>query len=127
MNLPVQFVKFGLVGVVNTLIHGLLLFVAVETLQAGPLLGNLLAFLVANVSSYLMNSYWTFKALPTLPLYGKFLLGSLFALCLTLIIASLFEFFELHYGLGFACIVLTVPPLNYWMLKRWAFVEQVAN
>ena len=116
-----------MVGVVNTAVHGLVLLLAVETLQTGPLLGNLLAFLVANVSSFLMNSYWTFKTSPTLYLYGKFFLGSFFAMCLTLIIASLFELFELHYGLGFACIVFTVPPLNYWMLKRWAFVDQVSH
>ncbi len=127
LNLPVQFVKFGMVGAVNTLIHGVALWVSVETLQTGPLLGNLLAFFVANVSSFFMNSFWTFKASPTLHLYGKFLLGSLFALGLTLFIASAFEFFGLHYALGFACIVLAVPPLNYWVLKRWAFLDPAAN
>lgn len=127
LNLPVQFVKFGMVGAVNTLIHGVVLWVSVETLQTGPLLGNLLAFFVADVSSFFMNSFWTFKASPNLHLYGKFLLGSLFALGLTLFIASAFEFFGLHYGLGFACIVLVVPPLNYWVLKRWAFLDPAAT
>lgn len=121
MKLPVQFVKFGMVGVVNTVVHGLVLLLAVEILQTGPLLGNLLAFLVANVSSFLMNSHWTFKTSHNIYLYGKFFLSSLIALCLTLFIASFFEFIELHYWLGFACIVLTVPPFNYLILKRWTY------
>ena len=116
-----QFTKFGLVGLINTLIHALVLFAAVEVSKLHPVVGNLMAFLGANMASFIMNSYWTFKTAPEVRRYGKFLTSSLLALGLTLGIAGVFEFLGIHYGLGFLCIILLVPALNYWMLKRWAF------
>lgn len=116
-----QFTKFGLVGLINTLIHAVILFAAVEVSKLHPVVGNFMAFLGANMASFIMNSYWTFKTAPEVRRYGKFLTSSLLALGLTLGIAGIFEFLGIHYGLGFLCIILLVPALNYWMLKRWAF------
>ena len=116
-----QFTKFGLVGLINTLIHAVILFAAVEVSKLHPVVGNFMAFLGANMASFIMNSYWTFKTSPEVRRYGKFLTSSLLALGLTLGIAGIFEFLGIHYGLGFLCIILLVPALNYWMLKRWAF------
>ena len=116
-----QFTKFGLVGLINTLIHAVILFAAVEVSKLHPVVGNFMAFLGANMVSFIMNSYWTFKTAPEVRRYGKFLTSSLLALGLTLGIAGIFEFLGFHYGLGFLCIILLVPALNYWMLKRWAF------
>lgn len=116
-----QFTKFGLVGLINTLIHAVILFAAVEVSKLHPVVGNFMAFLGANMASFIMNSYWTFKTAPEVRRYGKFLTSSLLALGLTLGIAGVFEFLDIHYGLGFLCIILLVPALNYWMLKRWAF------
>ena len=116
-----QFTKFGLVGLINTLIHAVILFAAVEVSKLHPVVGNFMAFLGANMASFIMNSYWTFKTAPEVRRYGKFLTSSLLALGLTLGIAGIFEFLDIHYGLGFLCIILLVPALNYWMLKRWAF------
>lgn len=121
LKLPAQFAKFGLVGLVNTLVHAMVLSACVEILGWHPVAGNCLAFGTANVASFIMNSYWTFKASPNLRRYVKFLTSSLLALSLTLGIAWVFEAMELHYGLGFIGIMVLVPPLNYWMLKRWAF------
>jgi hypothetical protein len=45
----------------------------------------------------------------------------LFALGLTIGIAWVFQALGLHYGLGFLGVILIVPPLNYWALKRWTF------
>lgn len=121
MKLPAQFAKFGLVGLINTVIHATVLLASVEFLNQEPVAGNLMAFMVANMASYIMNSYWTFNAPPEARRYGKFLLGSLFALCLTLGIAWAFQTLGLHYALGFICVILVVPATNYWVLKRWAF------
>jgi len=116
-----QFAKFGLVGLINTLIHAAVLFAAVEVSKLHPVVGNFLAFTVANMASFIMNSFWTFKTAPEVRRYGQFLTSSLLALGLTLGIAGIFEWLGIHYGLGFLCIILLVPALNYWMLKRWAF------
>lgn len=121
LKLPTQFTKFGLVGLLNTLVHAVVLFACVEQLSLDPVTGNLMAFLVANLASFVMNSFWTFKAPLEARRYGKFFASSSFALVLTLAIAAVCQFLRLHYGLGFLCVILLVPALNYWMLKRWAF------
>ena len=59
-----QFAKFGLVGLINTLIHAAVLFAAVEVSKLHPVVGNFLAFTVANMASFIMNSFWTFKTAP---------------------------------------------------------------
>lgn len=118
---PPQFTKFGLVGLINTMVHAVVLVGSVELLSLVPVAGNLVAFLVANMASFMMNSYWTFKASPNVRRYIKFFLCSLFALGLTIGIAWVFQALGLHYGLGFLAVILIVPPLNYWALKRWTF------
>jgi putative flippase GtrA len=125
MNCPPQFAKYGLVGLLNTMIHAALLFGSVELLSLGPVTGNLVAFLVANMVSFMMNSYWTFNSSPDVRHYVKFFLSSLFALGLTLGIAWLFQALGLHYGLGFLGVILIVPPLNYLALKRWTFTAHL--
>jgi putative flippase GtrA len=60
-----QFIRFGLVGFVNTLIDfgvlNLLLFFAGYPAGAGLVLCNSIAFFVASINSYLMNKNWTFS------------------------------------------------------------------
>jgi putative flippase GtrA len=55
-----EFLRFGLVGVVNTLID-FVVFVALYRLAGlDPLAANVVAFLTAVSNSYVMNHRWTF-------------------------------------------------------------------
>lgn len=116
-----QFIKFAVIGVLNTLIHGGILTLAVEAFKADVVVANLIAFITANVFSYFMNSIVTFKAPIALLYYVKFFATSLFSLGLTLLIAWLAELYGLHYLVGFLFIIVLVPILSFFIMKFWAF------
>lgn len=118
-----QLLCFALVGVANTLVHGAILVVAVEWVALGVTVAHLVAFCVANIFSYLMNSWLTFKAALSLSRYARFFLASLLSLGLTLLLAWVSELYGLHYLLGFVLIVVVVPLLSFAVMKFWTFAH----
>ena len=56
-----EFLRFGLVGVVNTFIDFIVFVLLYRLTDIDPLLCNGMAFLVAVSNSYLMNHHWTFR------------------------------------------------------------------
>jgi len=78
-----QFAKFGLIGVLNTLLDfGVLNLLSYLTkVYSGPTLVvlNVFAFLAANVNSYFWNKSWTFssRAKNAASEFGRFLLVSI--------------------------------------------------
>ncbi len=61
-QLPVmrQFVKFSLVGTINTLVSTAVYTLATRPFGLDPLIGNALAFVVAVTVSFFLNKFWTF-------------------------------------------------------------------
>lgn len=116
-----EFFRFALVGVVNTLLHALLLTGLMELIFINVVFANFFAFIMANIFSYFMNCKFTFKARPRLKGYAKFLSSSLLALVLTLAISALVGHLGYHYLVGFLFVVLFVPMISYFMMKLWAF------
>lgn len=118
-----QFLKFGLVGVSNTLIslgmYYLLYFVGINYLVA-----NAIGFVVSVLNSYYWNNKYVFKKTQNghlKPLFKTFLsYGSTFLLSTAL----LFAFVQ---GVGIAevlapvlCIIITTS-INFVINKLWAF------
>lgn len=56
-----EFLRFGLVGVVNTFVDFVVFVLLYRLTDIDPLLCNGIAFLVAVTNSYLMNHHWTFR------------------------------------------------------------------
>lgn len=116
-----EFIRYGLVGVVNTAVHAGIVIALMETLVPPAYIANGIAFMFANVISYCLNSRFTFLAPISLKGYRKFLLVSLLSLALTLTITSLTGYVGLHYGFGLVLVIFVVPVLNYLVMKMWAF------
>ncbi len=81
-----QFIKFSLVGILNTLIDFLIYFALTRVFPwflENYLLANAIAFIVAATNSFYLNKRWTFnnKAKATFQ-YIKFLAVSVFTLAL---------------------------------------------
>jgi len=118
-NMP--FFRFGVIGVLNTIIHGSILSLLVGFLSFNVIASNLMAFIVANVFSFLLNSFFTFKTKATLLLYYRFLLSSLLSLALTLFISYISFSLGFSYLIGFGFIVILVPVFSFFIMKAWAF------
>lgn len=58
-----QFLQYGLIGIVNTLIHGVVFFLLLDFFTQA--MSNLFAFFAAVCFSFYMNAIFTFKERPT--------------------------------------------------------------
>jgi putative flippase GtrA len=116
-----EFIRFGLVGVANTVVHAGIVIALMEALVPPAFVANGVAFVFANLMSYALNSRFTFKTPLSFLGYRRFLLVSLVSLGLTLLITSVVEYLGWHYSVGLIMVILLVPILNYMVMKIWAF------
>jgi putative flippase GtrA len=122
-----QFIKFGIVGLSNTLISLSTYYIFIFISKDLYLVGNSVGFVVSVLNSYYWNNRFVFKAenrnhikalSKTFLSYGiTFVLGSVFLivmvkiLMVSAIIAPLFN------------LIITIP-LNFMLNKFWAFKEK---
>ncbi|KRW66623.1 sugar translocase [Pseudomonas sp. TTU2014-105ASC] len=119
-----RLLRFGMTGVLVTLVHTLIAIVCVETGLAGPALANGAAFTGATLLSYVINTRWSFAR----PLHGhtlvRFLLVSLVGLFLAVIIAGAMEQAAVNYLLGIAAVAMVVPVLSFCMHNFWTYRDR---
>ncbi|MEB2869650.1 GtrA family protein [Pseudomonas rhizosphaerae] len=60
-----QFIKYVVVGVGNTLIHWLIFLLMYQLVTTDQVLCNAAAFIVAVTASFIVNARWTFKKVPS--------------------------------------------------------------
>lgn len=113
-----QFLRFASIGVLNTLIHLGVVTGLVESGVLSPVPANGMAFVVANLFSFWANSRFTFRAVPSLQRYGRFLFVSLAGLLLTLLASLIGEWLRWHY-LGGVLLSFVLLPLLSFAANRW--------
>lgn len=76
-----QMIKYGLVGVVNTLITGVIIFVLMNLFGVSYKISNGAGYVVGFLNSFILNKIWTFKGnqTSTMKQFAKF--GAVFAVC----------------------------------------------
>jgi putative flippase GtrA len=106
------------------LVTGLHILVAASFIHLAlliPALANGIAFIVATVFSYLINTLWSFSQ----PLYGRnlirFLTVSLLGCLLAVAVSATVDFYNMHYLMGIACVTITVPPITFFLHKVWTY------
>ena len=124
----IQFVKFGIVGVSNTLIALGVYWVCFYLLNLHYQLSNLISFVVSVTNAYYWNSRYVFKsgrkrtAREHIKAYGKAFLsyGSTYLLSAGLLYLWVEK---LHISEGIAPMInlLVTIPLNFILNKKWAF------
>ncbi|WP_278362244.1 GtrA family protein [Stutzerimonas kunmingensis] len=119
-----RLLRFGMTGVLVTLVHALIVIVCVESALTGPALANGIAFTGATLLSYLINTRWSFSK----PLHGRtlvrFLLVSLVGFCVAVGIASTAEQAAVDYQLGIAAVAMVVPVLTFCMHNFWTYKDR---
>lgn len=124
-----QFIKFGIVGVINTFIDFAIYFSLTRLFgffQEHYLFGNFIAFSCAATSSYFMNKHWTFrdKSKQISIQYIKFFLVCFVGLLLTeLILFSLVHFVQIYDLLAKVAAVVVVMFWNFLINKFWTFKD----
>ncbi|CAJ0803874.1 hypothetical protein LMG18090_04519 [Ralstonia mannitolilytica] len=113
--------RFGVSGVVATGVHVAIATALINGVSASQVTANGVAFVCANVCSYLLNALWSFSAKPGGANFVRFYAVSLLGLALTLAISWTAQTLGQSYWIGLAAILATVPPLTFVLHRCWTF------
>lgn len=120
-----QFVKFSLVGVINTSINLIVLYALTEYFHIYYIISAVFAFLAAVTNSFLLNKTWTFKeniAYKASLKYFKFIIISVTALLINLIVLYvLVEYFKIWYIYAQLIGIVSNLIINFLGNKLWTF------
>lgn len=116
-----RLIFFLLVGVLATAVHVAVASVLITAAGWWAVFANGVAFCVATLASYSLNSRLTFQQ----PLSGRtlqrFLTVATAGLALSMAISGGAERAGLHYLVGIALVVSGVPLLSYLAHSRWTY------
>ncbi len=114
-------IRFAVTGVFVTALHALVAVMFINFVTPQPPLANGVAFAVATVVSYLINTIWSFSA----RLHGRtllrFLLVSLGGFVLAMFVAWAAQMAGMHYLLGIGAVALTVPAFTFVLHNFWTY------
>ena len=119
-----QFIKFSLVGVLNTSIHYGIFYVTYEYMGLYHLLASTIGFCFAVTNSYLINKHWTFKARGSNVHheFAKFIIVNLITLSINLgSMAMLVEQFAIDPRVAQVASIGLTLSINFLGNKFWTF------
>ena len=113
--------RFAVTGVFVTALHALVAVLFIHFISAPPPLANGVAFAVATVVSYVINTTWSFSA----RLHGRtlvrFLLVSVCGFFLAMFVAWAAQMAGLHYLLGIGAVALIIPAFTFVLHNFWTY------
>lgn len=113
-----NFIKYNLIGVINTLIHWTIYFFSVYQLNLISTISNVIGFLFAATCSYIFNSKFNYNQKINRTRYIKFLfIMGILAYTIALIYQSL----ELNHFIMLISYTMTSVVLGFFLTKYWVF------
>jgi putative flippase GtrA len=118
-------IKYGIVGLLGTMLHFALLIMLVEWGGMHPIAGSAAGFIAVLIVSYILNVKWTFtdsSSQVRMKQFVKYTVVSCSGLLLnTFIMYTAVELAHLPYLIGQCIITVLVPVHNYVLNRRWTF------
>jgi len=124
-----QFLKFGLVGLSNTLI-ALIVYYGVVAAGFHYQTGNIAAFIVSSASGFVLNKYWVFRAsvnrtmLQVLKYYSVYLSSLGINMLISFLWVDLLD--QDVYLAPLLSLSITIP-YNYLLSRIWVYKEKIKN
>jgi putative flippase GtrA len=120
-NFVKQVQRFAVSGLLATGLHALVAIGLIESFAISAPLANGIAFLVATIFSYAVNTLWSFSSV----LYGRnlfrFICVSMIGGGLAVSVSALAAHFKLHYLVGIGIVAVTVPPVTFLLHRFWTY------
>jgi putative flippase GtrA len=123
-----RFIRFGIVGVMNTLIT-IVSFWILSKIGVGYITANIISYLIGVVNSYFFNSRWVFKVDSKKSSRGvRFLIINLIVLVINTGLLILFvDKVGLNKYIAQILVIGICMVLNYFLNRKWTFSEEVKN
>lgn len=113
--------KFGVTGVVATVIHVVVAMVVITKLAVAPYIANPIAFLIATGFSYAANTLWSFSSQMSHRTLWRYLGVSAFACLATAAISAAAESAQLDFRAGIVLVIVIVTPMNFALHSLWTY------
>lgn len=127
-----QFIKFGLVGISNTLISTFIAFTVVYLLgetSTIAILGNFCGFIVSVTNSFYWNNKYVFKNKTEKSesfIFFKVIISYSFSLILSsLLIYFLIDQLFINPYIALISRLIVIVPLNFLLNKFWAYKDKL--
>ena len=116
-------VKYGIVGLIGTIVHFAVLIALVEWGHIHPVVSSTIGFIIVLVLSYLLNRNWTFSNdHSNNKSFIKYTVVSITGLLLNIFIMfTVVEIVHGSYLIGQCMVMIIVPPSNYLLNYYWTF------
>ncbi|MFJ7793357.1 GtrA family protein [Pseudomonas sp. NPDC096950] len=113
--------RFAVTGLFVTALHAVVAVLFINFVMPMPPLANGVAFAVATVVSYLINTTWSFSA----RLHGRtlmrFMVVSGAGFLLAMFVAWAAQVAGLNYLMGIAAVALTIPAFTFVLHNFWTY------
>lgn len=123
-----QYIKFGLVGISNTLIGLAVYYFCLYVLHLFPQLCNLFGFIISVLNAYHWNLRWVFKTNGSkntlLKFFSIYFFTYLLSAGLLYLWVGILQISAMIAPLLSLCITV---PTNFFLSKFWAFKERKSN
>ncbi|EPY09444.1 GtrA family protein [Paenibacillus alvei] len=122
-NIILQFLKYGVIGIVGTILQSGTLILLVEFFKWEPIISTIIGFIFSLTFSYFANVRWTFPSTCNqIQVFIKYFVVSILGLLLNITVMYLIVYiFELWYLIGQMIVIILVPVFNFTLNKLWAF------
>jgi putative flippase GtrA len=117
-----QFIKFGLVGVSNTLISLAVYYICLHLLHFAPQICNLFGFIISVINAYIWNLRWVFKTSGSKGRLLRFFCSYLFTYLLS--VALLYVWINVllvNESIAPLISLVVTVPTNYLLNRFWTF------
>ncbi len=127
INILIQFLKFGIVGAINTILSYLITNINYYVFDLHAQLSNMIAFIITVFISFILNSKYVFKTekqnfwKSLIKVYASYSITGLFLTAILIYIEE--DLFGIpHYVATFMNLVITIP-VNFILNKYWAYKD----
>ena len=119
----IQFVRFGIVGISNTLLTALMIWILLKVLHYSDYFSNIVGYIVGLVNSFIWNRKWTFDSKTKVT-------DTLFKFILTFGVSYLFQLGNLYILLHYTSIdsyvsqllsIVVYTGINFVLNKIYTF------
>lgn len=120
-----KFIKFGLVGVLNTLIQ-ILIFNILQIINFDLVLANSIGYLFGMINSYLWNNIWVFKAKSKeIITVVKFIVINLITLFINnILLLLLVDNLNFNTSISQIVSIIFTMSINFLGNKLWTFKKE---